>query len=57
MISRLEAGYSAEAVDDVDLADAVRDVVELYEPAADEVGVTLEAERRRRLRRSPATAN
>ena len=44
MISRLEAGYSAESVTKVDLADAVRDVVELYEPAAEEVGVTLEAE-------------
>jgi signal transduction histidine kinase len=44
MISRLEAGYSAESVVDVDLTDAVRDVVELYEPAADELGVTLEAE-------------
>jgi signal transduction histidine kinase len=44
MISRLEAGYSAEAVDRVDLAASVRDVVELYEPAADEVGVSLEAE-------------
>jgi signal transduction histidine kinase len=42
MISRLEAGYSAESVSKVDLADAVRDVVELYEPAAEEVGVTLE---------------
>jgi signal transduction histidine kinase len=44
MISRLEAGYSAESVVDVDLADAVRDVVELYEPAADELGVQLEAD-------------
>jgi signal transduction histidine kinase len=44
MISRLEAGYSAESVVDVDLADAVRDVVELYEPAADEVGVKLESD-------------
>jgi signal transduction histidine kinase len=44
MISRLEAGYSAESVSKVDLADAVRDVVELYEPAAEEVGVALEAE-------------
>lgn len=43
MISRLEAGYSAEAVGRVDLAGAVRDVVELYEPAAEEVGVALEA--------------
>lgn len=44
MISRLEAGYSAEAVGRVDLAVAVRDVVELYEPAAEEVGVVLEAD-------------
>lgn len=43
MISRLEAGYSAESVAEVDLADAVRDVVELYEPAAEDVGVALEA--------------
>lgn len=43
MISRLEAGYSAESVTKVDLADAVRDVVELYEPAAEDVGVTLES--------------
>jgi signal transduction histidine kinase len=42
MISRLEAGYSAEAVTRVDLADAVRDVAELYEPAAEELGVVLE---------------
>jgi signal transduction histidine kinase len=43
MISRLEAGYSAESVTRVDLADAVRDVVELYEPAAEDVGVILKA--------------
>lgn len=43
MISRLEAGYSAESVARVDLADAVRDVVELYEPAAEEMGVALTA--------------
>jgi len=43
MISRLEAGYSAEAHGKVDLAIAVHDVAELYEPAAEEVGVTLEA--------------
>ncbi|MEP9388802.1 ATP-binding protein [Mesorhizobium sp. KR9-304] len=43
MISRLEAGYSAEALTRVDLATAVHDVVELYEPAAEEVGVTLDA--------------
>ncbi|HHZ07261.1 MAG TPA: HAMP domain-containing histidine kinase [Rhizobiales bacterium] len=44
MISRLEAGYSTEALSKVDLAELVRDVVELYEPAAEEVGVILEAE-------------
>lgn len=44
MISRLEAGYSTEAVSQVDLAELVRDVVELYEPAAEEVGVTLGAD-------------
>ncbi|MER9652617.1 HAMP domain-containing histidine kinase [Mesorhizobium sp. M0152] len=44
MISRLEAGYSSESTSRVDLAVAVRDVVELYEPAAEEAGVSLEAE-------------
>lgn len=43
MISRLEAGQSAEARVGVDLVTAVQDVAELYEPAAEEVGVTLEA--------------
>jgi signal transduction histidine kinase len=43
MISRLEAGYSAEQAGRVDLAATVADVVELYEPAAEEVGVTLDA--------------
>jgi signal transduction histidine kinase len=43
MISRLEAGYSAEQHGKVDLATAVHDVAELYEPTAEEVGVTLEA--------------
>ena len=43
MISRLEAGYSAEATIRVDLKAIVDDVVELYEPAAEEVGVKLEA--------------
>lgn len=41
MISRLEAGYSTEALAKVDLAAAVRDVVELYEPVAEELGVEL----------------
>jgi len=40
MISRLEAGYSSENTNRVDLAEAVRDVVELYEPVAEEAGVT-----------------
>jgi signal transduction histidine kinase len=42
MISRLEAGYSSESTSKVDLAAAVHDVVELYEPVAEEAGVTLE---------------
>jgi signal transduction histidine kinase len=41
MISRLEAGYSAEAVTTVDLSAAVRDVIELYEPLAEEMNVAL----------------
>ncbi len=41
MISRLEAGYSAEQTGTVDLAAIVADVVELYEPLAEEVGVSL----------------
>ena len=43
MISRLEAGYSAEATDSVDLSQIVEDVTELYEPVAEECGVTLTA--------------
>ena len=44
MISRLEAGYSAEATAELDLSAIVRDVVELYEPAAEEAGVALTAD-------------
>ncbi len=44
MISRLEAGYSAEPTARVDLSKVVADVAELYEPAADELGVTLDAQ-------------
>ncbi|MFC3322225.1 sensor histidine kinase [Mesorhizobium cantuariense] len=44
MISRLEAGYSSENTNRVDLAEAVRDVVELYEPVAEEAGVSLNAD-------------
>ncbi|CDX55722.1 Integral membrane sensor signal transduction histidine kinase [Mesorhizobium plurifarium] len=42
MISRLEAGYSSEQTGPVDLAATVSDVVELYEPVAEEAGVALE---------------
>lgn len=44
MISRLEAGYSSEAVSKVDLGVVVRDVAELYEPVAEESGVSLSVE-------------
>jgi len=44
MISRLEAGYSAESTTKLDLAAILSDVVELYEPAAEEQGVDLKAE-------------
>lgn len=43
MISRLEAGYSAEQLGSVDLAAILADVVELYEPVAEEAGVELKA--------------
>ena len=43
MISRIEAGYSAEPMSPVDLASIVADVVELYEPVAEEGGVSLAA--------------
>lgn len=42
MISRLEAGYSSESTVRVDLAQAIADVVELYEPVAEEAGVTID---------------
>ena len=42
MISRLEAGYSSESTSRVDLAAAVRDVVELYDPVSEEAGVIIE---------------
>jgi len=44
MISRLEAGYSAEATTKVDLSAIVGDVVELYEPVAEELGVMLHSD-------------
>jgi signal transduction histidine kinase len=41
MISRLEAGYSSEEIEQVELAPIVDDVIELYEPVAEEAGVEL----------------
>lgn len=41
MISRLEAGYSSENMEKVSIADIVRDVYELYEPVAEDAGITL----------------
>src|SRR5690606_33841459 len=41
MISRLEAGSSADSVSEVELKAIVADVVELYEPLAEERGVAL----------------
>jgi len=43
MISRLEAGNASEMAEQVDLAEIVRDVVELYEPLAEERGVEVTA--------------
>lgn len=42
MIARLEAGNAREGLADFDAAEAVRDVAELYEPLAEEAGVSLE---------------
>lgn len=41
MISRLEAGYSVEQTGQIDLTAIIADVVELYEPLAEENGVEL----------------
>lgn len=41
MISRIEAGSQAQNFEPVDLAAAIADVAELYEPVADEAGVAL----------------
>jgi signal transduction histidine kinase len=41
MISRLEAGYSQESMNEGDLSRIVGDVIELYEPVAEEAGVGL----------------
>ncbi len=44
LIARLEAGSIAESFEVVDLAEITRDVAELYEPAAEEAGLTLVVE-------------
>ena len=44
MISRLEAGYSSESMAEVDLSAITADVVELYEPLAEEAGIVLSAQ-------------
>ncbi|GGH14028.1 two-component sensor histidine kinase [Alsobacter metallidurans] len=41
MIARAEAGSAHDGVSDFDLAEMARDVVELYEPVAEEAGVPL----------------
>src|SRR5690606_14483575 len=42
MISRLEAGYSSENLEELSLAPIVRDVAEMYEPVAEDSGGKLE---------------
>lgn len=44
MISRLEAGYSSERLEGVDLSEIAGDVVELYAPLAEEAGASLTIE-------------
>lgn len=44
MISRLEAGQSAEALVAVDVGAVIGDVVELYEPLAEDAGVKLDGQ-------------
>lgn len=44
MISRLEAGYSSENLQIMPVAPILHDVVELYEPVAEDAGICLEVE-------------
>ncbi len=44
MIARMEAGSPDGAMAEVDASEIVRDVVELYEPAAEEKGIALEVD-------------
>jgi signal transduction histidine kinase len=41
MIARVEAGSAAAELQDIDLSEIVTDTVELYEPLAEDAGVTL----------------
>lgn len=41
LISRVEAGYSKQSLDPVDLAEIARDIVELYEPIAEDSGASM----------------
>ena len=41
MISRLEAGYSSENLENMPVAPILRDVAEMYEPVAEDAGVNL----------------
>jgi signal transduction histidine kinase len=44
MIARIEAGSPEGAMETLDAAEILRDVAELYEPVAEEAGVTLQVE-------------
>jgi len=41
MIARMEAGHGSEAMADFDAAEIARDLVELYEPSAEEAGLEM----------------
>lgn len=44
MIARMEAGHGSEAMADFDAAEITRDLVELYEPSAEEAGLQMKSE-------------
>ncbi|MDB5591372.1 ATP-binding protein [Enterovirga sp.] len=44
MIARLEAGHASESMEHFDAAQVTRDLAELYEPAAEDAGLSLEIE-------------
>lgn len=41
MIARMEAGHASDAMADFDAAEITRDLAELYEPSAEEAGLTM----------------